>query len=62
MLFKAPNLLKIFFLGSDVSLDHADLTSNMPIIKACVQQEFTQGVQILWPRSAQMGHSWLRLL
>jgi len=57
MLFKAPELLKIFFLGREISLDHTDLTSNTPSIRACVHQWFMQGVQILWPTSAWMGHS-----
>lgn len=29
----------------------------MPSIRACVHQQCMQGVQILWPRSAQTGYS-----
>lgn len=55
-LFKAPELLKIFFLGSEVSLDCTDLTSDMSSIRAHVHQQFMQGMQILWSRPARMGH------
>lgn len=56
MLFKAPELLKIFSLGSEVSLDCTDLTSDMSSITARVHQQFVQGMQTLWSRPARMGH------
>lgn len=56
MLLKAPELLKIFFLGSAVSLDYTDLTADAFSIRAHVHQQFVQGIQTLWPGPAQTGH------